>query len=342
MPTHTPIETDLYLHAAQLSPRSPVRRIAELLLSGRPAPGGSAAVLLEAIEADSPRNWRERLVAGLLLAHIAVDDSEREEAVQTLIPILTDDFPPSPDRVRRGLFGTFLMVGLSIGAALLACWLVLLGMKPPLADAAARIIALALVVLYLLVVPSALAALVFLSNDAVARMFAARDDRTDRLRAAAAHALGRLGDVHATVALAQAAIDSSPVVREAARRSLVNVLALLTEDDFGTLEAATVPGLCRLLRPADDSLTLPVLAALRMIGDGRAIRPVARLAASGSSSRIREAAESLLPMLKERQRQALAPSRLLRPSFAPGLNDDYLLVATQPSTESLPRAVGAD
>jgi hypothetical protein len=254
-----------------------------------------------------------------------------------LSKVLRDEGPPSPDRVRRGLVQTALWITFCVCLTALLWGPVAAAVPASAWSEAEPYLDDAAWLCYFVVTVSALFFLRFVPSEALLRAFEARDGRMEELRAVAAASLADLGAVDGTGALAAAASGPSDVVRRAARENLHRVVPLLSEEDCGTLETDTVPNLCRLLRQNDEPMALTALTALSAIGDGRAVRPVARLAASGGSSRVCEEAARVLTILKERQQRLLGPAILLRPSFAPGLNDDLLVTASNMPVDQLPR-----
>ena len=158
----------------------------------------------------------------------------------------------------------------------------------------------------------------------------------NRVRAAAAVALGRLQSVEAIGALTTALYDRSAGVRRAAISALKNILPLLIEAHYGQLGVQVIPNLCRALQQSDELLVLHVLSALELVGDGQATRPVEQMVKSGRTERVRNLALRVLPMLQERQRQEKASQMLLRAAtpVAPGA-DMLLRAAAGPMPEAI-------
>jgi hypothetical protein len=136
--------------------------------------------------------------------------------------------------------------------------------------------------------------------------------QNNRVRAAAAVALGRLQSVESVGALTTALYDHSAAVRRAAVPALKSALPLLTPEHYGQLGVQAIPNLCRALGHGDELLVLHVLDALEKVGDGRAVQPVEETATRGRTDRIRQMAIRILPLLQERQRQESASKMLLR------------------------------
>lgn len=168
------------------------------------------------------------------------------------------------------------------------------------------------------------------------------DSRVNRVRAAAATALGHIGRPQSATALTEAAFDAPGMqqtvgcfkVREAASAVLAGVLLKLTPEHYGQLGSALVPNLCRLLYHPEDTIVLSSLTALEMVGDGRAVALVERVAEKGRNEAIRAEARRVLPVLLERQRQENDPHILLRATQSPTAPPDVLLrpAVSQPET----------
>jgi HEAT repeat protein len=159
----------------------------------------------------------------------------------------------------------------------------------------------------------------------LARIFAAEDERSDRVRAEGACSLGRLRAAEAVGGLAEAIYDRHGGVREAAQRAFPAAVSALVPEHYGMMESRTTPHLCRVLFHRDLETARAALQALWMVGDGRAVEPVARFAASGRNSRLADSASALIPVLKERSRRVMAPATLLRPADPATVQDQTLL-----------------
>jgi hypothetical protein len=170
-----------------------------------------------------------------------------------------------------------------------------------------------------------------------------RARKTNVVRSAALESLGRHGDPMSVGIVASAVVDrvrnqvlSSRRVRNAALGAYPSVVAALTPAHYGALPAGSVESVCRLLRHGDREIVSLSLSALRMVGDGSAVQPVTRLARRATEPAIRAAAEELLPILLERQRNEMAPSVLLRPSSAPTAASEELLRAAVSGGDNRP------
>jgi HEAT repeat protein len=146
-----------------------------------------------------------------------------------------------------------------------------------------------------------------------------------RVRAAAAEALGELAVAEAAGPVAGALFDLSPAVRRAAWAALPGALEALTDGWYGKVEARHVNILCRALGRGSATTDVAILEALGHVGGASAVGPVERMARSGRSPAIRACAERALPVLRERRRAETDPVRLLRPVGAPSDPENVLL-----------------
>jgi hypothetical protein len=146
-----------------------------------------------------------------------------------------------------------------------------------------------------------------------------------RTRVAAMTALARLKSVEGLPALATALRDptSAVEVQMAAARAVRMLLPRLSEQDTEWLDAGTLRRLVTALRSTNEPLVLAIIDAFGKVGDGRVLREVERAVLQGRTQRVRDAANAILPVLRERHRQAQDAARLLRPASAP--EDNTLL-----------------
>jgi hypothetical protein len=164
--------------------------------------------------------------------------------------------------------------------------------------------------------------------------------RSFLLRETAIAGLERLRAAESVGTLAWAALDPNQRIRKAAHRALHQTLPGLTAAHYGHLPSETIPRLCRLLDRLSlraggftETLTLQLLTALEMAGDGRAVRSVQRLAEKGAGARQQEA-RRILPLLRERLERENDQGMLLRIA-APPAGPDSLLRPTS-GTETTP------
>jgi hypothetical protein len=145
-------------------------------------------------------------------------------------------------------------------------------------------------------------------------------------------ALGHLGQPASIVSIASAYLHAP--LRTVAASALARVTAQLRSEDYGALPSQSVRALCRALMKADPQTTLVILQALSIVGDGRAIRAVERIANTTQIPEVREAATDLLPILHQRAAESQAAGLLLRPSNATGAGGEVLLRAASGDAEA--------
>jgi hypothetical protein len=163
--------------------------------------------------------------------------------------------------------------------------------------------------------------------------------RMSRIRAMAILTLGRWREpCHMDILLREYA-QKSGRVRSAAEVALAEVLPLLTTEERLERPSDFVPNLCRVLHRKErqlldytvreETLEGVLLEALGKVGDGRALPLVERIATRGRTPRLRELAQSILPVLYARSREANEPKQLLRGAVCPDTAPNTLLRATQ-------------
>ena len=174
--------------------------------------------------------------------------------------------------------------------------------------------------------------------------------RANRLRVAAATALGRIACADSIAALARTALDGSRTVRLASEPALQACLAQLTPAHYGELDADVIPNLCHLLERAREQLhhnsasatelALSLLGALDKIGDGRAVAVTRNLINTGWTAPVNQAAKDLLPVLLARQQQETNQRILLRSASVPP-EPTYALLRpiTNPADDNQPQTL---
>ncbi|HLK55695.1 MAG TPA: HEAT repeat domain-containing protein [Chthonomonadaceae bacterium] len=194
------------------------------------------------------------------------------------------------------------------------------------------------------------------------------NSHVNRVRRAAAIALGRLRFPESVGALARGAVDRNASVRQASAQALSIVAPLLTSEHYGKLEAEAVPNLCNALvyyekgsREMDKDIfpnfakrreELELLEALEKVGDGRAIPTVQWIVQGGTDQDLRATARRILPLLLERERKEKEHQILLRGSEAPAASPEQMLrpatinmteppeVLLRPTVQSVDRHAG--
>lgn len=308
-----------------LGHRSPVREIAQEVLHQHELRSRGFSRLKSVLENPSVAVWRQQIASLWILSHATLEPFWKTISGGTLHKILQRRLPADTKRMDRAgmrLVGITLLADVLIGLNVAEAG-ELFGMLPLLFTGTMAVLAP-------LIIPASL-------------MY--DDSRLNRVRAAAATALGHLR-LPESVSILAASVYDSPRgeqttgchrVRQAAARALPEVLAALTSEHYGRLPAETVPNLCRLLHHPSTALVRDVLEALEKVGDGRAVQPVERLIQRGRNEAICARAEAILPALLERQRQEQAPHVLLRPTCKPETPSAHLLRPAQGTVESQPQ-----
>lgn len=296
---------------------SPIRRMAEDLIDGRRVEPVELQPLLNALLRPSDFDWRQRLTAAWVLGRAPLTPAQRAAALPVLRQAL--NYTPRVD-ARTALTASFAR---TICPCAAIAYLIYYGSGdggPSLP--------------YLLAVfPLPFAAM-------VAYTVTAGRAASHRVQAAAAEALGRLGDAQSVEALAAVLCDTGRARRAPGRRALHKsaqqampaVLGAVTAVQYGTLSVETMRRLCRLLGSTDETLVLAVLRALEQVGDESTLPTVERLAQVKSRAqrgiRIGQAAQSCLAALKYRIERDRGSETLLRASsYAPTPQDELLRVS---------------
>ncbi|HLK57757.1 MAG TPA: hypothetical protein VKU00_14420 [Chthonomonadaceae bacterium] len=131
-----------------------------------------------------------------------------------------------------------------------------------------------------------------------------------------------------------AVLDRNQIIHNSARNALERILPRITTSLYGQLPSDTVPNLCRLLNHTDENFVLQILVAIGSIGDGRAVYPVEQTIKHAKTPHVREAAEQILPILKERQNRENASATLIRASNKIDATPDVLLHPATTYTEA--------
>ena len=184
--------------------------------------------------------------------------------------------------------------------------------------------------LFVLLIGVALGALVF-SVPCTALTFLAGSvldrERMIRVRAMALLTLGRRREPCHLDLLLRAYVGKVGRERLAAEVALREVLPLLNRPTDTERSADFVSNLCRALRREeqwaldhavrDDLLEIRLLEALGKVGDGSSVPTVERIARRGRTPGVREAAQTILPVLQARRREADDLNQLLRGAVQP-------------------------
>lgn len=151
------------------------------------------------------------------------------------------------------------------------------------------------------------------------------ENRSDRVRAAAARALGEQRSAFALTSLLMAATDGEETVRgnctrgvrRAAREALRQVVDALPADCYGEMPDQIVSRCIELLRKPDEALSETMLIALEKFAGGNALKPVQQMAQRGRTPRLRALSDMVIPVLERRSVLERAKESLLRAASAP-------------------------
>jgi len=303
------------------------------------------AELQTLLRTPDSRRWRERLLAAGTMGCLPLKREDKKAATQTLGEILANIQTSSRRRMAGRLkraFGAAYLTAFSLHALLWVAATLWFSFGFDSGIAAFSELLLFPVMLLVGAISSVFWAIPI--YPVVLPFYVAADmRRQNRIRAAAATALGRIGQPEGVSFVAQALCDKSPLVRKAAQEALPLLLPRLTSDHYGLLASDLTPNLCRALRqearkrePASEEWTMALLQALEKVGDGQAVEPVQALTNAQYPERIRQEAERILPVLQARRRQESDPKILLRGAATPASEPEELLRAAVNSTEEKP------
>jgi hypothetical protein len=310
--------------------RSAVRRIAEHFVAAPDVPIDDLQPLTRTLLSRSVWRWRERRLAAWLVGEIYATDQAVAPATEALVRVVE----------RRAVRGNAAAIGRDLIGAAVRAYLLALALTPLVvvllqgwwmdsAEAAAETCLLLSVPLF----PSVWGVSNFVE-----------DMRKRAVRREAIAALGKLARPETLRVIAAMATRVGPfwwsvpdtADRGAASAALPPVVANLRPEHYGALPAGTVAALCKLIGHNGDRTVMAALTALRIVGDGSAVQPVSRLARRAKDPAIRAAAEDLVPILLERQRNEMAQSVLLRPSSAPSASPEELLRPAASGSDTSP------
>lgn len=316
----------------RLGAANPLRLCALALLEKEPPAADALQVLLSALAYPADWRWEERVIAAWALGYVECG-GDRAFCIDRLCDVLDNRQEKLGQRLeratRRSLLGTpALAAMLTFVMGLYYCLPLSNPFSPLLSSSFSTLLRHAVATLVAGIgIATLFSPPLFLC--VLPLCFAGQTRHNSRVRAAAAATLGRMRTPVSVAALAGAVFDSNAAVRRAATAALPDVLATLSPNHYNQLDARAVPNLCRLLNLAEENLVLAALEALSKVGDGRAVAPVERVAKLGRTDRLREAAERLLPLLRERRQQENAPRMLLRTASAADVSLHVLLRSTE-------------
>ena len=299
--------------------RSLLRRVVDGKTGVILSPREAASHLITLLNTTPETKWRERLVAAIALRYVPIAPDDQSRVAQALGEALQTKYER---RFARAAFRTTLCF-----LATVLTWVAGNYFSADLAwrDTLGFIFSIAALSLL-----SATTPVFFLSSKVDAEQNL--DVQTNAVETLAhLRLLGSIG------ALAKASRGKKRL-SDITRNTLVQLLPTLTEAHYGRLPNDATPELCVLLFDKDTSERLITLTtkAIGKIGDGRAVEPMRKFAQSARTPKLRELAESILPVLLARREQENAATTLLRHSSAPPVAASQLLRAASASAATPP------
>jgi hypothetical protein len=320
--------------------RSSMRKTIQAVLRGEALSPEAMSSLFHVLQDQDDRKWQERILAAWALRHLQLHPGLKEKAADILQAIIATPHEFDAQRTNHIVTWVFKVLGVITAVEFIG----LLLSTPRLPDDF-LFLPFGLVILFLITIVSGFLPVLLLT---IPIYQAVNATRHNLVRAVAATSLGKLGlrqSVPTVVAAAcgreQRTVGAGPV-RKAALATLPSLLATLTTEDYGQFGSQVVPDLCRLLRQSSDDIVLSALEALGKIGDGQAVDPVERLARDTKEKGlllVQEAAERILPVLRQRQQEENNPRVLLRAAYAPAAPADTLLRPAQGVPEAEPQVL---
>ena len=284
----------------QFGRHTPVKHIAEALLTGSYRPGDPIHPLFTALSQTNRPLWRERVVAIWALGRVQLSAQERESAACMLMEVLEQNAGGNFwKRAMRGLaWGYSLAFPLSFFWSLAVAqneggpWLMIFVEMMLIFGTAASL------------------------GTTPLSLFVGRQSnaRQDMVRQAAAETLGRLGALESIGGLAGALFDPSPLVREASAQALNQLLPNLTDSHYGLFGEQALRNLARALTYSNINLRFQILEALGKVGTSQVISAVDHIAKTGRIVHLRDKALEVLSRLEARKKQGDDARILMRPS----------------------------
>jgi len=307
---------------AYLRRQTPVKHIAEALLSGRYRAGDPVHTLITALTHTGAHYMRERTVAIWALGRVQLTDQERDSAAGMLQEILEEE----PGGTYWQRFGRGLLCGYAVAIPVSLLWSLIVAQND-------REPWLAIFLQMIFVLGTIASAAAVPLNMVFGKI---RTRQHDVVRQAAAETLGRLGVLESVGALAHTLFDPSELIREASAQSLHTLLPNLTESHYGVLGEQTIRNLGHALTYPDTNLAFKILDALAKIGTSHAIPYVDRIAKKAKTTRLQDKALEVLLRLDERKKRGDEANVYLRPSSSLTSPTGQLLRPTYHTGETEP------
>ena len=307
------------------------------------------AALLSRLRNPDPAAWRERMLCAWLLGHAPLTPDQKREAALELANTLQNRHAKRRERYNANLRDVSrVAIPLAAFLTILADAQIVNNSWHPNPSAYPLLASIAFLLMGFLVSFLSIGVFwFFLLYPFLFPFVTARNmARSNRVRGAAALALGRLRAPEGIEALSRAVLDVSPSVRAGAEPALRLSLPVLTNEHYGTLGPSAMPALCHLLdykkerlfayHVRTERLVLQTLQALEKIGTGEAAPSVGKVAQDGWTASVRDLARQILPVLQERKRQENDPYILLRASTLPQSGETLLRAAPSALQDDAP------
>ena len=308
-PVQIPLEEvdQIVSRIAGMREMSATKRIALSTLSSLTAkPQGEAIQPLIGVLADpSLRRWKEREMAAWALGRSSLNDEEKDAAAAALMDVVENAATENPWRRAS----RYLIHDMAVGF----CFVMYMAMRDPW------------FFIRMPFIPALLMSSVSFLPISLPLSWLYEKTLNDRARVAAAVALCNLAIPETLGALAGALRDRNRALRVAAADALHQVLPTITADDFGKFGSQTITNLALALKYPDGRLVFKLLEALEKVGTGLAVPHVERLARSGRTTKVRDAAGRVVDILRARQHRENQSDRLLRSATSPADPSEVLL-----------------
>ena len=303
----------------RVSRRSLLRRVIDGKTGAISSSSESASNLICLLNTTPETKWRERLVAAMALRYVPIAPEEESAAAQALGRTLQTEYMGriAAATIRMGLCSLTAIASIIVSALLY--------------DSSGLLLRIG----YAFCIASGL---LMLATPVVCFMSPLWDTVVnEEVQIAAIRTMNHLHLAESVGALAKAAYGQKCFSR-GAHQALIQLLPTLIEAHYGRLPNDATPELCALLLDSDTSehLIMLTVEAIGKVGDGRAVEPMQTFAQTARTPKLREMAETILPILTARREQENASTTLLRHSSAPPIAASQLLRAASASAATPP------
>ena len=289
-------------------------------------PDEAASILCVILNTMPEERSRERLIAAIVLRYVAKKPGIENSVALALSKALHNGYISKPMIATRRVGVAIFRAGTSAIIALMVLGIIAGLIVSPPVNSITRSVMLIIFEITLLLCST----LLFSSPIGLSY-------RNAVVQLAAAETLALLQLPDSVGALAKASRGTHRLAN-VTRNALVQLLPTLFEAHYGRLPNDATPELCALLLDSDTSehLIMLTVEAIGKVGDGRAVEPMQTFAQTARTPKLREMAETILPILTARREQENASSTLLRHSSAPPVDAGQLLRAASASPATPP------